>query len=394
LLVAASLLAGGIVVFVSNSDDAGPARSASRTVVPVEAGAVVRGVIEDRQVFSGSLQAASRMVIAPKVESRIVSLPLDIGDVVTRGQVVATLEREEFEQLVAQAEADLAVAQAGLTEAESAAEIATREFERLETLHADKVISDSEFDQSRAEHLADTAAAEVARARVRRAEAALASTEIELGYTTLRAEWISGDDQRLVAERYAEEGDTLPAGEPALAIIELDPIEAVFYATEKQYARLTPGQEVSVQTDAFPGESWAGRVARVAPIFREGSRQARIEVEIPNPDARLKPGMFGRVGIVLSRVDDAHIVPYSALTTRQGSDAVFVIGPEGIARRVPVRIGVRDAGRAQVLPLEPGGAIGLSAGDRVVTLGQQLLDDETAVEIVEGSGLAEGAEAP
>jgi len=85
--------------------------------------------------------------------------------------------------------------------------------------------------------------------------------------------------------------------------VELDPIRAVIYVTEKDYASLDPGQSVTPTTDAFPGEVFTGTVARVSPVFRQTSRQARVELTIANSQRRLKPGMFVRVEAILDRAD-------------------------------------------------------------------------------------------
>lgn len=350
------------------------ARSAQAAPVPVEVGDIIRGPIENRRVFSGSLAAAARVGIAPKIDGRILTLSIDISDPVTRGQVIATLDRDEYEQDVAQAEADLAVAEAGLAEAKSAADIAEREFERVASLHTDKIVSDADLDVASAERIARTAAVAVAKARVMRAESALRSARIRMDYTTVRAEWDSGDERRVVAERHAEEGDTVSAGAPIVTIVELDPIEAIIFATEADYAQLQPGQAVSLATDAHPGRRWEGAVARVAPVFEEGSRQARVEIRVANPDFALKPGMFVRVEAILGRVDDAVIVPVNALTQRDGKTVVFLVCCESAAvKLVPVEPGIRDGDRVQV--------VGAGLEGRVVTLGQQLLGDGAAITI-------------
>ena len=75
---------------------------------------------------------------------------------------------------------------------------------------------------------------------------------------------------------------------------------------------------VVVSTDAFPGETFSGHIRRIAPVFREATRQARVEVEIPNPDLRLKPGMFARASVVLQRVEEAVTVPDRLIVIRDG----------------------------------------------------------------------------
>ena len=104
-----------------------------------------------------------------------------------------------------------------------------------------------------------------------RAEASLETANIRLGYTRITAGWSGGDDQRVVAERYVDEGETVSANTPLLRIVELDPITGVIFVTERDYARLQPGQEVLLlTTDAYPGEDFQGRIERIAPVFRAG----------------------------------------------------------------------------------------------------------------------------
>lgn len=229
---------------------------------PVEVAEIGRGAIENRRMFSGALEATSRVTLAPKVAGRVVRLAVDVADRVERGQVVAVLDSAEYEQAVMQAEAELAVARAMLTQAESAAEIAARELARVRTLQERGVASESSLDTVIAEDLAKRATIEVARAEVTRSEAALEAAKIRLGYTTIHAEWSEGDDTRVVAERFVEEGDTVPANAALVSIIELNPIEAVVYVAERDYGLLHAGQAVTLTTDAHPGRTWEGEVTR------------------------------------------------------------------------------------------------------------------------------------
>jgi RND family efflux transporter MFP subunit len=163
-----------------------------------------------------------------------------------------------------------------------------------------------------------------------------------------------------------------------LLIVELDPITGVVFVTERDYARLKTGQTVSLVTDAYPDEPFQGRITRIAPVFQQATRQARVEMTIANPRHRLKPGMFIRATIVLDRVEEATIVPERALTERRDRTGVFVVNEADrtVAWR-EVRVGIRDEGRVQV---EGEGLVG-----RVVTLGHQLVDDGSLVTIPDES---------
>ncbi|MEJ2396088.1 MAG: biotin/lipoyl-binding protein, partial [Candidatus Thiodiazotropha sp.] len=179
--------------------------------VPVEVAPIEVGEIELRRAFSGTLQADTEFVVAPKVSGRIEQIDVDLADLVTRGQLVARLDNDEYVQAVRQAEADLAVARANLAEAESLLKIAERELARVERLRQKGVSSESQRDTAKADQLAKQAHVEVTRAQMTRAQAELETARIRLGYTQVKADWGSGSEQRIVAERYVDEGETVSA---------------------------------------------------------------------------------------------------------------------------------------------------------------------------------------
>jgi len=122
--------------------------------VPVEVAEIQHGPIALQRTFSGELEALAEFVVAPKVSGRVEHVIVNISDTIKRGQVVAELDNDEYVQAVAQAQADLEVARAKLSEAKSALEIANREFKRTESLLKRGIASDSEFDAASQDRLA------------------------------------------------------------------------------------------------------------------------------------------------------------------------------------------------------------------------------------------------
>lgn len=354
---------------------AGPdAEAAERPPIPVEVAPVERGPLRLVRTVTGSLESASQFVVAAKVGGRLERLEVELGDTVERGQVVALFDDDEFTQAVLEADADLAVAKAGLTEAQSALEIAERALAREESLRQEGVTSESSLDAARADVIAGRAHVEVTRAQLARAEASLETARIRLGYARVTADWSGGGERRRVAERFAEPGTTVPANTPLLSIVELDPILAVVYVAERDYGLLAVGQAAELATDAVPGRTFAGRVLRIAPIFRRSTRQARVEIELANPLEELKPGMFVRASLELARAEDAVHVPLAALTERAGATGVFLLAPDGhTVRWQAVEAGIQDGERVQVQE-------GFSGS--VVVLGQALCDDGARVSVV------------
>ncbi|RJP84972.1 MAG: efflux RND transporter periplasmic adaptor subunit [Desulfobacteraceae bacterium] len=375
LVLLAAIIGWVVSSRIYEKSDAGGQKGESESI-PVKVAPVKYGPIELRRMFSGTLEATAEFIVAPKIGGRIEALLVDLADTVSQGQEVAQLDDDEYIQAVAQARADLAVAKANLAEAKSSLEIAARELARVKTLRSRGVASESQMDVVRSNQLQKQAGLEIAEAQQAKAEAFLETANIKLGYARVTADWTGGDKQRVVAERHIDEGNTVAANAPLLTIVELDPITGVIFVTEKDYARLKTGQSVSLTTDAFPGEAFVGHITRIAPVFNQATRQARVEMTIANPAHRLKPGMFIRAAIVLDRVEDAVIVPEQALTRRGGHAGVFLVA--GSSRNAvwrEVEEGIRGDDLVQIK--------GENLSGRVVILGQQLLNDGSAVSISE-----------
>jgi RND family efflux transporter MFP subunit len=339
---------------------------------PVVTAPIERTSIALERSFSGTLEAHAEFVAAPKVGGVIEYLSVNLGDSVARGQVVAKLDNAEYVQAVVQAAAELKVARANLGEANSLLEIAGRELKRTDQLSERGLSSASQRDVVQADQLAKEAHVEVTLAQVTRAEAQLETAHIRQAYTEVTADWHGNDGQRVVAERYVDEGETVSANTPLLKIVKLNPITAVIFVTEKDYAGLQIGQQVSLVTDAYSDRVFTGVIERIAPVFREATRQARVEVQVDNFERQLKPGMFVRANVVLAKLNEATVIPLQALTKRDGKDGVFVLSEDG--QRVmwrTVRPGMRQNDRLQV--------VGEGLKGKVVILGQQLLDDGSAI---------------
>lgn len=355
-----------------------PARERPPAVVEVDS--IRFGTIREIRRLTGTLHPLNETRISPKISGRLESLMIDIGDVVERGQVIARLDDDELKQEVEQARSNLAVAEANLGRVQVELEQAQRELRRVEELNERRVASVSVVDTARL--AADVAAADVqvARAELRQREAALRAAEIRLGYTEIRADWEGGSDQRAVATRLANEGEMLSSTSTIVTLVDIGQLRGVMFVTESDYPRLSVGQQVQVRADAFPGLEGTGTISRLAPLFVETSRQARVEVLVQNPDRLLKPGMFVRTDVELQRRDNVTLIPIRALVDRDGVRGVLLADREAsVGRFVPVKIGIQEGTMAEVL--EP------RIEGEVIVLGQNLVNDGAPIRIVESRGV-------
>ncbi|MFW6107411.1 MAG: efflux RND transporter periplasmic adaptor subunit [bacterium] len=327
-------------------------------------------------------------------------------------RLAAALDDEELAQKVAQCEAELGIARANVAETRSALAVAEREFERAKTLRGKTILSQSELDAAEARYKAAAARQEVAlaqvaekeaalkaaqvrlsetqkkaraaelklaQAQVARSEAALEAAQVRLSYTRIKATWDDGAEERVIGERFVDVGTMLKPNEPIVSVLDIDVLKAVVHVTERDYSKVRPGQEVSVTTDAVAGRTFTGRIVRVAPLLKEASRQARVEIEVPNPQRLLKPGMFIRAEINLGTHENAAVVPRSAIVRRNGRRGVFLADREELrAHFVPVSPGIVEGDLAELV--DPPKRL---EGAWVVTLGHHLLEDGSAITLPE-----------
>lgn len=343
-------------------------RAVGGVAVAVETEPIRKGVIGDVGVFSGSLVPKSQFVVAPKVNGWLRELPVNVGDTVRQKQVIAILDDEEFKQQVEQARAELRVAKANAENCSSDLDLAQREYERAKALREKQIASASELDESKASLNACQTRLKVSLAQVAQKEAALKAADLRLSYTRVQAFWENGDKTRAVGERFVDEGALLQINQPIVSILENNPLTAVVYVVERDYPKVKVGQRAVVNTDAYPDQTFVGSIMRIAPLLKESSRQARVEIEIANSDHLLKPGMFVRAQVEFARHDNATLTPLAALVRRNDKQGVFIAEPNTHkARFVPVTVGIIDGEVVEVLEPEISGS--------VVTMGNHLLED-------------------
>lgn len=344
--------------------------------VAVETKPIQKGEIQDVGVFTGSLEPKSQFAVAPKVAGWLRELLVDVGDKVERNQVIAVLDDEEFAQEVEQARAELQVANANAANCASDLDIAKREYERAKALREKQIASVAELDVSEAAFNACQTRYKVSLAQVAQREAALKTADVRLSYTKVRAFWEEGDQTRVVGEKFVDEGALLQTNQPIVSVLQNNPLTAVVYVIERDYPKVTIGQQAVVTTDAYPGRTFAGAITRIAPLLKESSRQARVEVEVPNPDLVLKPGMFVRARVGFARHENATLIPLSALVRRNDKDGIFIADPENLkAHFVPVTTGIFSGELVEIISPEISGL--------AVTMGNHLLEDGSDITMAE-----------
>jgi RND family efflux transporter MFP subunit len=378
-------LIGWQVVRRISSQASGFVRRAAPVAVEIEL--IKKATIRDTANFTGTLSPKSQYMVAPKIAGRLEKLMVDIGDEIKRNQLIAVLDDEEYSQQLRQAEADLLVAKANLEESRSSLDVAKRELERVEELHKKGISADSELDASKGAHATQEARYKVSQAQVANREAALEAAKVRLSYTKIAASWEEGANPRVVGERFVHEGAMLTPNAPILSVLEINPLLAIIHITDKDYFRVKSGQIALISSDALPDKTATGEIVRIAPLLKETSREARIEIEFANPEGLFKPGMFINVRIEFASHENATVVPVSSVVKRNEQQGVFIADAENnVAQFVPVKVGISTSELAEIL--EPATIAG-----QVVTLGQHLLADGSPIILSEPSSFQNSEDA-
>jgi membrane fusion protein (multidrug efflux system) len=169
-------------------------------------------------------------------------------------------------------------------------------------------------------------------------------------------------------------GAYVKAGQDIARLEGIGTLKLDFRVPEIYLGRIRPDQQVQVRIDAFPGETFNGAIYAVEPAVDEQTRTVLLRARVPNPEVRLKPGMFARVSLVLGERKDALLVPEQAIVPRGNENYVFRI-VDGKAALARVELGIRRPGEVEITK-------GLAAGDRIVIDGQLKLKPGALVKIL------------
>jgi RND family efflux transporter MFP subunit len=339
----------------------------------VEIATVKRSTLAQQLTGVGNLIGDASVSVVPRAAGRLQEISVRLGDSVRRGQRIAKIEDNEIREQVRQAEAAQEVSQATIRQREADLKLAETNLERSRSLYAKQLLPKQTLDDTEARHQAAVAQLDLARAQNTQSNARLDELRINLENTNIVSP-VNG----FVARRAVDPGAFVGQNAPVVDVVDIGRVRLVVNVIEKDLKQLQSGGETRVEVDAYPGETFVGRVARVAPVLDPSTRTAPIEIEIPNPGFRLKPGMYARISITTDERKEALVVPSNAVVDSGGRRGVFVPNEDSTVTFRPVRVGIEEQTQIEILE-------GVQEGDRVVTTGAGALQDGARI-IIAGEG--------
>ena len=375
----------------SSGEEDGPQRrrgGSDNSTPSVEAVQARDGTLPLEERMSGTVRARNQVAIYPELSEPVVAVEAQTGDYVEAGDALVRLRRETYEQQVRQAKASVRTAKAEADGAEARLRELEAQLKRTERLAEQDFESEQQLESLRAQVEQAKANYERAQAQVEQAEATLEERKTALQQTVVRAP-ISG----YVGQRNVEVGQRVDPSTRLYVMGDLDAVKVRVEVTDRMFGRIQPGQTARIhvpQKDTV----LAASVTRMSPFLSDESYSAEAEIEVPNEDRILNPGMFVEVDVAYGESQRATIIPLSALYEDPATDTrgVFVAPTLGTEIPVDVPDSFDEDNPPPLTPPTPttfreveilaegrqtAGVRGIEPGDWVVTVGQNLLANDT-----------------
>lgn len=353
-------------------------------VEPAREAALVRSV-----TVTGTLAAEDQVAMGFKVAGRIETIAVDLGTRVAPGQVIARLAPVDFQLRVQQAEASLQQARARLgldprgtdehvdpdktavvRQARAVLNEARLNHDRVKTFVDRGIASRAELDSAVAALQVADGRYEDAVEEVRNRQALLTQrrTELDQARQELADTTLIAPFPGIIRERAVSPGQYVAAGAPIATLVRMHPLRLQADVPEREASNVRVGQAVNVRVEGDATE-YAGRIVRVSPAIDEQSRSLRVEAQVGNEAATIRPGSFATGEIIIASDTSAIVVPATSIVSFAGVDKVLTVADGKVVER-RVDLGRREGRTVEILK-------GLAAGERVIVEPGTLVDGES-----------------
>ncbi len=320
--------------------------------------------------YSGVVRGINEVNVMAKAPARVSAINVKPGDYVTQGKVLLTLDSSDYEASIRQAEAAVAMAEAGKRANDAQKATALANYERTLKLHEGGAVSDSQLEAAKAQY--DALNSGSAEAGVEQARAALQQAQNSVGNCTITAP-ING----VVGTIALSLGETASLQSPAAVISDTSRLEIEVQVSESEIAYVKEGSEVKVTVSAVRPEPFNGSVESVSVAADPSSRNYKVKITMDNPDNLIKSGMFAQLALATVSEADALCVPRNAVIPKGSKSVVYIVDEDSRARLVEVETGIENSSYIQVVK-------GLKEGQQVIEKGNTLVNDGSKVRVVTG----------
>jgi len=340
-LSAAMAISGISCTSKTENKAAGAVKTESKSAIPVKTMTVKQELITRNIDYTASLIAYEEVHLAPSAPGRIEKINVEIGDNVSKDQVIAYMDRTNLEQ-----------ARINLMNLET-------NFRRLDTLKKSNSVSDQQYDQVKSAY-----------------NIAKTSFQYLQENTQLKAPF-SG----VVSGKYFEDGEiysgspVAAVGKPALiSIVQINQLKALIGISSSYYPIITRGMKAEVKSEIYPDLTFEGEIYKIYPTIDNATKTFTVEVKIQNSGLKLHPGMFSKIQLNLGK-GKAMLIPNIALIKQTGTNDMYVfVNKNNTAEKIPVKTGRMIDDKIEILE-------GVTDGDQIIVVGQNKLENQTLITV-------------
>lgn len=343
-----------VIAGCSNGDENSDEQSESTRLVAVETIVMEADSFDDYIRLTGTVEAIDDATISAEAQGRILNIA-ERGEQVTHGGMIARL--------------DSRLIQAQYNSAKTAYELAMDNYQRLENLHADSIISTQDFQNAKAQR--------------DQAEAQLEQAEKQLEDSTIEAPF-SGR----VEQRFIQPGELISPGMPVARLVNTDRVRILAGIPERYSGEITEGSAVEVEIRGVNNESFSSTITYAGNVIDPDTRTFTVEIEMSNPERLIKPEMVADLRVKRRQVDNALIIPRTAvLRSEDGVNLFRAVQQNGhkIAEIIPIETGEATGALVEVIS-------GISEEDEIVISGMSNLNDGDRLNILNTETSPERAE--
>jgi membrane fusion protein (multidrug efflux system) len=327
----------------SSSDASNPAKATEKAAIPVKVSMLSRSKIARTIDYTATVLPFQEVNVVPSTPGRIDKIYVKVGTRVNKGDKLFLMDRTQLYQL------KLQLSNLG------------KDLNRIDTLLQTGSAKQQQYDQMKTQY-----------------DVTKTNVDFIEENTLLKAPFTG-----VVTGKYFEDGEmysgtpTTQTGRAAVVtVMQIDPLKVSLNISEQYYPLIKKGMKAEVTADVYKNEKFTGTVYLIAPTVNSGTRSFNVELELPNRNNLLKPGMFVRVSMDLGQVE-TFVVPAYTVLVQEGTNTRFVfIEKDNIAERIEVSIGKRFDDQLEII------SSGIKEGDMLVTEGQAKLINGDKIEIV------------
>ncbi|AQS60222.1 efflux RND transporter periplasmic adaptor subunit [Desulforamulus ferrireducens] len=335
-------------------------------LVPVETFIVKATDLTHTLNSTGEVMAGLDVAVVPKTTGKVATVAVKVGDRVSQGQVLLTLDAadvlEQSEAALEQAEARLVISQRALVDAEIA-------YERNKALYDAQAISQAQFEQVESALINAQANVRLAEAQVKQSQATLNAARENSVLTAP----VNG----MVAAVDVDPGELVSPQTAPITIVQIDKVQVKVNVSENVVESIKVGSDVPITINALNKE-FTGQVVSVAPKADPSTRAFAVKIEVANPSGEIKPGMVARLNLSTGTSTSVLAVPIDAVLEREGQHSVFIV-EDGKAKEVSVKVGVTSGELTEIKS-------GLKEGQTIIVTGNRLVGEGQKVKVVKELG--------